>query len=161
MVEAGCYEQAEQARRDRGLLKAKYGVSHGFANLIAHKALASDAGSAEGSDLLAAQYAGAKAALKPIYDNLAKFIEGLGGDVEFATKKSYVSLRRAKQFGLIQPSTSSRLDLGLNLKGLAPSGQLEAAGSWNAMCTHRIRLTSIAEVDADVKAWLRKAYDAG
>jgi hypothetical protein len=142
------------------LLKSEHGMGHGFANLVAHKALASDAGSSDGDDLLAAQYAGPKAALKPAYDKLAKIVEGFGKDIEFSPKKSYVSLRRSKQFGLIQPSTATRLDLGLNLKGVAPSGRLEAAGSWNAMCTHRVKLASAADVDAEVKGWLKQAYDA-
>ena len=54
----------------------------------------------------------------------------------------------------------NRLDLGLNLKGVAPKGRLEAAGSWNAMCTHRIKLATAADIDAEVKAWLKQAYDA-
>ena len=141
------------------LLKADHGMTHGFANLVAHKALASDAGSQEEDDLLAAQYDGSKAALKPVYDKLAKMIAGFGKDVEFSPKKAYVSLRRSKQFGLIQPSTATRLDLGLNLKGVAPAGRLEASGSWNAMCTLRVKLASAADVDAEVKAWLKKAYD--
>lgn len=95
-----------------------------------------------------------------MYDKLAKMIEGFGKDVEFSPKKAYVSLRRSKQFGLIQPSTATRLDLGLNLKGVSPAGRLEASGSWNAMCTHRVKLTSVAEIDAEVKAWLKLAYDA-
>lgn len=141
------------------MLKSEHGMGHGFANLVAHKALASDAGSHDGEDLLAAQYAGPKAALKPIYDKLAKIIEGFGKDVEFSPKKAYMSLRRSKQFGLIQPSTATRLDLGLNLKGVSPEGRLEASGSWNAMCTHRVKLASAADVDAEVKAWLKKAYE--
>jgi hypothetical protein len=142
------------------MLKTEHAMGHGFANLVAHKALASDAGSHEGDDLLAAQYAGTKAGLKPVYDKLAKVVEGFGKDVEFAPKKAYMSLRRSKQFGLIQPSTATRLDLGLNLKGVAPAGRLEASGSWNAMCSHRVKLASAADVDAEVKAWLKQAYDA-
>lgn len=142
------------------MLKTEHAMTHGFAILVAHKALASDAGSHDGDDLLAAQYAGAKAGLKPIYDKLAKIIEGFGKDVEFAPKKAYMSLRRSKQFGLIQPSTATRLDLGLNLKGVAPAGKLEAAGSWNAMCSHRVKLATAADVDKEVIAWLKQAYDA-
>jgi hypothetical protein len=142
------------------LLKSEHGMTHGFANLVAHKALASDAGSHGGDDLVALQYAGPKAALKPAYEKLSKMVAGFGDDVEFAPKKAYVSLRRSKQFGLIQPSTVDRLDLGLNLKGVAPTGRLEAAVSWNAMCTHRVKLAGAADVDAEVKAWLKMAYDA-
>jgi len=142
------------------MLKTQHAMGHGFANLVAHKALASDAGSHEGDELLAVQYAGAKAGLKPVYDKLAKIVEGFGKDVEFAPKKTYVSLRRSKQFALIHPSTATRLDLGLNLKGVAPTDRLEASGSWNAMCSHRVKLASAADVDAEVKAWLKHAYDA-
>ncbi len=143
-----------------GMLKGEHGMTHGFASLVAHKALSSDAGSSQGDDLIAAQYAGAKACLKPIHDKLSAMIAGFGKDVEFAPKKAYVSLRRSKQFGLIQPSTASRLDLGLNLKGVSPIGRLEASGSWNSMVTHRVKLASADEVDAEIKAWLKAAYDA-
>lgn len=142
------------------MLKADHALGHGFANLVAHKHLASDAGSAEGDDLLAAQYAGPKSGLMPIYNKLIGIVETFGKDVELSPKKAYMSLRRSKQFGLIQPSTATRVDLGLNLKAATPTGRLEAAGSWNTMCSHRVKLGSAAEVDADVKTWLRQAYDA-
>ena len=49
-------------------LKTDHGLTHGYANLVAHKLLKSDAGSqaAVGTDLVAAQYAGVKADLRPI-----------------------------------------------------------------------------------------------
>ena len=142
------------------LLKEEHGMSHGFANLVAHKTLASDAGSAAGTDLVAAQYAGKKEALRPIYDALVAKISKFGSDVELAPKKAYVSLRRSKQFGLIQPSTATRVDVGLNLKGVPAGGRLEAAGSWNSMCTHRVRVTSKQDVDAELVGWLRQAWGA-
>lgn len=142
------------------MLKTDHQLGHGFANLVAHRTLNSDAGSVEGDDLLATQYAGAKADLKPLYNTLAKVAGALGKDVELSPKKTYVSLRRSKQFGLIQASTATRLDLGLNLKGVAPKGRLEAAGSWNSMCTHRVKLATASDIDAEVKAWLKQAYDA-
>jgi hypothetical protein len=74
-------------------------------------------------------------------------------------KKTYVSLRRSKQFALVQPSTKTRLDVGLNLKGVPPAGRLEASGSFNAMCTHRVRVETAADVDAALIGWMRDAYD--
>lgn len=141
-------------------LKAEHGVTHGFANLIAHETLASGAAASSGDDLIGAQYAGAKADLKPIYDALVAAAAKFGADVEVSPKKSYVSLRRNKQFALIQPSTKTRVDLGLNLKGVDPDGKLEAAGSWNSMCSHRIRLEKKSDVNAAVKKWLKQAYAA-
>ena len=134
-------------------------MTHGFANLVAHKTLKSDAGSSGSTDdLVASQYSGAKAELKPVYDALVKAVGALGKDVEIAPKKTYVSLRRSKQFALIQPSTKTRVDLGLNLKSAKATGKLEASGSFNSMVSHRVRLESPKDVTKDVKAWLKKAY---
>ena len=143
-------------------LKSEFGLGHGNANLIAHRAKqAAAGGEPTAEDLLAAQYSGAKAALKPLYDALISYIQSLGDDIELSPKKAYVSLRRNKQFALIQPSTASRLDIGLNLKGVDPSGKLEASGSFNAMCSHRIRLSTAADIDDSVKHYLAEAYNHG
>jgi Domain of unknown function (DUF5655)/Domain of unknown function (DUF4287) len=141
-------------------LKKDHGLTHGYANQIAQRALAApDAPSALSEDLVAAQYAGAKAALRPVYQALVDAVRAFGADVELAPKKAYVSLRRSKQFGLIQPSTADRVDVGLVLKGVKPAGRLEAAGSFNAMVTHRVRLQTATDVDRELIAWLRAAYD--
>lgn len=143
-------------------LKTEFGLGHGNANLIAHRAKeAAAGGEPTPEDLVAVQYAGAKAALKPMYDLLVTYLQSLGADVELSPKKTYVSVRRNKQFALIQPSTATRLDLGLNLKQTEPVGKLEASGSFNAMCSHRIRLGSVADIDAEVKHWLAEAYNRG
>ena len=138
-------------------LKSAHGLTHGYANLVAHKAFASDAGSSGEAELMEAMFAGPKAAMKPAYDKVAAIVSELGG-AEFAPKKGYVSFRRNKQFGLAQPSTKDRLDLGLTLKGVEPSGRLEASGSWNAMVTHRVRIASADEIDAEVEGWIRQAW---
>jgi hypothetical protein len=140
-------------------LKGDMGVTHGYANLIALKHREAKAGGSN-DDPVAAQYAGAKAGLRPIYDRIVATVEKIGGDVELAPKKTYVSLRRKKQFALVQPSTKDRVDLGLNLKGESAGGRLEDSGSFNTMVTHRIRLNTPRDVDAEVKAWIKQAYDA-
>ncbi|MDX1556034.1 MAG: DUF4287 domain-containing protein [Xanthomonadales bacterium] len=141
-------------------LKENHDFTHGYANLVAHKALASSADQIDDDELVAAQYAGPKAELRPIYDHVIKAVEGFGKDVELAPKKAYVSLRRKKQFALIQPSTKTRVDLGVNIKGKAPEGRLEASGSFNAMVSHRVRLESVSDFDAEVMGWLKEAYEA-
>ena len=60
---------------------------------------------------------------------------------------------------ILQPSTKERFDLGLNLKGVEPAGRLEASGSFNAMVSHRVRLGGLDDVDGDVEAWLRDAWE--
>ena len=142
------------------LLKNEHGVSHGYANLIAHQALRRGQPAATGNDLVDAQYAGPKAGLRPIYDALVKAVADYGDDVEVSPKKTYVSLRRNKQFGLVQPSTRTRVDVGLNLKGVDPTDRLELSGSFSGMCSHRIRIAGEDQVDAELLSWLKQAYDA-
>lgn len=140
-------------------LKTEHGLTHGYANLVAHKAKGSDAGSKEEGDLVASQYSGKKADLRPIYDELVTEICKFGKDVELAPKKAYVSLRRSKQFGIIQPSTATRIDVGINLKDTPPTDRLETSGSFNAMVSHRVRLSNADEIDRELINWLKKAYD--
>ncbi|MEO0440503.1 MAG: DUF4287 domain-containing protein [Pseudomonadota bacterium] len=135
-------------------LKTDHGMTHGFANLVASKALNPE--SAGEDDLVAAQYDGAKAALKPIHDAITAYAQNLGSDIEIAPKKTSVSLRRSKQFALITPATKTRVDLGLALKGEKADGRLE---SYNAMCSHRVRLESVDAFDDDVKGWMTLAYE--
>ena len=139
-------------------LKGEHGVTHGFANLIAHETLGAGKPAAAGDDLVSSQYAGPKADLEPIYDALIAAAKKLGKDVEIAPKKSYVSLRRNKQFAIVQPSTRTRVDLGINLKADPATERLEIAGSFNAMVSHRVRLEKPGDVDKDVKGWLKKAW---
>ncbi|MBS1790643.1 MAG: DUF4287 domain-containing protein [Acidobacteria bacterium] len=141
-------------------LKTEHGLGHGYANLVAHTLKnQSEEGKAAVDDPVAAQYAGEKAGLKPIYDELIKAVGKFGKDVEISPKKTYVSLRRNKQFGLIQPTTKTRIDVGINLKGVAPAGKLEASGSFNAMVSHRVRVESATDVDKELIAWLKQAYE--
>jgi hypothetical protein len=141
------------------LLKASHGLTHGYANMIALQFLQSDSQTAnDTAALVATQYAGAKAGLLPIYDAVIAAVNGFGKDVEISPKKAYVSLRRSKQFAIVQPSTASRLDIGLVLKNIDPKGRLEASGSFNAMVTHRVRVSKPEEVDKELVSWLRQAY---
>lgn len=139
-------------------LKEKHALTHGFANLIAHKSKGSDAGSAENTDdLIVKQYQG-KEHFKPIYDKLIKEIQSFGKDIEIAPKNSYVSLRRKKQFAILNPVTKTRYEIGISLKGQEPKGILEAEKP-NAMCSHKISVTDIKDINADVIKWIKTAYE--
>lgn len=142
------------------LLKGEHGVSHGFANTIVQLyRQQKEAAPSSDDGLVDAQYAGDKASLRPIYEAIIAAVGTLGDDVEVSPKKTYVSLRRNKQFALIQPSIKTRVDLGLNLADAEPGERLEQAGSWNSMCSHRIRLSAPDEVNEEVRQWLQRAYD--
>jgi predicted transport protein len=158
--ESGLEKHGQQVK----LLKEEHGLTHGYANLVVTVARSGlpeprPTGAEADADADASLFAGKKEGLRPIWDVLRAELLGLGPDVELAPKKAYVSVRRLKQLALVQPSTATRLDLGLVLKGVEPTERLEAAGSFNAMCTHRVRLESPDDVDAEVMGWVREAYE--
>ena len=137
-------------------LKVEHGFSYGFANFVALKAKKSDAASINDSDLLSIQYRG-KEHLKPIYDKLLSKILTFGKDIQIAPKKAYVSLVRKKQFATLNPATKTRFEIGIILKGEKPKGKLELEKP-NSMCSHKISIASIDEVDKEVFEWLMCAY---
>ena len=139
-------------------LKAEHGFTYGFANFVSLKARAADAGSIDDADLLATQYKG-KEKLKPIYEKLLSVIGKLGKDITITPKKSSVSIIRKKQFALIKPATKTRIDLGLKIKDKAITGRLEKSGPFGAMCTHRVQLTEVTQVDKELVGWLKEAYE--
>ena len=139
-------------------LKEQHEFTHGFANLVAHKANESDAGSADNQDdLITKQYQG-KEHLKAFYDKLIFEIQTFGKDIQIAPKNAYVSLRRKKQFATLKPATKTRFEIGINLKGQEPKGKLESEKP-NAMCSHKINLTDIKDIDKEVIEWIRTAYN--
>lgn len=138
-------------------LKADHGLSHGNANALAHAVRALGAGTAPSADdLLAAQYSKGKAGLRPICDLVIETSRLLGDDVTVVVQKSAVSLRRGKQFALIEAPSAARVRLGFNLRGVPPTGRVTAT---TGMCTHAVELRAVAEIDDEVLAWLRSAYD--
>jgi predicted transport protein len=97
--------------------------------------------------------------LKPIYDLLLKKITALGKDIEIAPKKTSVSLRVKRQFALIQPSTKTRIDLGLKFNDKAHEGRLETSGPFGSMCTHRVQITDTKQVNKELIGWIKEAYN--
>ncbi len=138
------------------MLKADHGLGHGNANLIAIRAKEAAAGGAPTDDqLIEAHYTGKNAALRPLYDAVVSEVTGYGSDVELAPKKTYVSLRRRKQFASVGPA-AGQLEVCLNLPGNAPSERLKAT---TGMATHKVRITDADGLDAELRGWLREAYD--
>lgn len=144
----------------RDMLKRDLGMGHGDANTLVHVVLGSHgAAVAEGKtgdEVLDGIYAGAKAGLRPIHDAVMAAIAPWGA-FEIAPKKAYVSLRRKKQFATLGPATNTRVEVGLNMKGVAGTARLEALPP-GGMCQYRVRLTDAAEVDEELVAWIREAY---
>ncbi|GAB4559286.1 MAG: hypothetical protein Tsb0020_04970 [Haliangiales bacterium] len=137
-------------------LKATYGLTHGNANLLAHLVRERLAGGpAPADDLLAAQYSGGKAALRPIYEQLAALCQSLGDDVERVVQKTGVSFRRKKQFALVQAPSSKRIQLGVNLD---EDPDDERVVPMKGMCSHKLNITDLDAIDDSLASVLRAAY---
>ena len=81
------------------------------------------------------------------------------GSFEEALKKGYTSLRRKKQFAMVGPATKDLLEIGLNHKTLAPSPRLKAMPA-GGMCQYTVRIATPADLDPELRGWLKAAYDA-
>lgn len=141
------------------MLKSGLGLGHGDANTIAHLAKeTANTSQRSSADPLDALYIGPKAALRPIHDSLLTRLNQLGG-FEAAPKQKYVSYRRKKQFAMIGPATNARVEVGLNIKELPSSPRLEKLPA-GQMCNFRVKLTDAAQVDSELAAWIKAAYEA-
>ncbi len=138
------------------MLKSEYGMGHGNANLVVIKAREAAAGGAASDDeLVASQYDGKNAGLRPAYDAVIATVTAFGPDVELAPKKTYVSLRRRKQFASVGPA-AGHLEVCVNLPGNEPTERLRPI---TGMATHRVRIADSSGLDAELLGWLREAYD--
>jgi hypothetical protein len=143
------------------MLKEKLGLGHGDANTLVHVVLKSDGTrAAEGKSMDAVLdeiYTGAKAGFRPIHEALMKHMNKFG-EFEIVSKKGYVSLRRKRQFAMIGPKTNTRFEVGINAKDFKKNKRLleQPKGS---MCNYIVNLTDVKEVDAELVAWLKSAYE--
>ena len=135
-------------------LKKEHQVTHGFANTIVSLSKEDNESPA---DLVSNQYKG-KEKLLPIYESIVHSVKNFGRDVKITPKKTTVSLIRNKQFALIKPATKTRIDLGLKLKDKPTTVRLGNSGPFGTMCTHRVKISSVFEVDQELKDWLEEAY---
>lgn len=109
------------------------------------------------------QYAGPKEKLRPVYDELLSLGKSIAADVKACPCKTIVPLYREHVFAQIKPTTNSRIDLGLALakyRGKLPKHVIDTGGlAKKDRITHRIEISSAAQINEDVKSWLKIAYD--
>ncbi len=144
------------------MLKQQLGMGHGDANTLVHMAMQSHGDAmAEGKavdDILDTIYTGPKSALRPLHDAIINAISAFG-PFEHAPKKTYVSLRRSKQFATVGPATRDKIEIGFNMKGVDATDRLLAIPP-GGMCNYKLRLSSVGEIDGELLQWLRTAYNA-
>ncbi len=141
-------------------LKQDFGLGYGHAGAIWQVIGHADDVKASPADRLAKLFAGNKVKWRKAYDALEERVRKFGTDVEIAPNMTYINLYRgSKKFAIVQ-TTTERLDIGIKLKGVKPTERVKAAGTWNNMVTHRVHITDLKEINKEVLAWLKQAYDA-
>jgi len=108
-----------------------------------------------------AMFAGPRATLHPLYDELLKVALAAGKDVKACPGKTIVALYRNHVFAQIKPSTNTRIDLGLALGNIKTPKRLIDTGGYEKKdrITRRIEVKSKADIDDELKRWLKKAWE--
>jgi hypothetical protein len=157
----------EKGRRE--WLKNEHGMGTNAAWWIAERSVGK--GGDEDSDpdaylkaapgMVDAMYSGPKATLRPLHDQLAALAVELGDDVRLCPCKTIVPFYRHHVIAQIKPSTRTRIDFGLALGDTKASGRLIDTGGFakKDRITHRMPITCAADIDAEVRRWLKMAYD--
>ena len=156
----------EAARRD--WLKREHGMGTNHASWLVERSLGkgSEEDTPEGYLKQAAvyveeQYAGKKAALRPLYDQLLKLGLSIGKGAKACPCKTMVPLYRNHVFAQIKPTTNTRIDLGFSLGNTKVPARLINTGGYEKKdrITHRIEIAKPSDIDDTVKRWLKAAYD--
>jgi hypothetical protein len=155
-------------KEQRDWLKKNYGLGTNSAWWIAERAAGKGFEEDDPEAYLQAaekyvedMFAGSKAGLRPIYDTLLKLGKSLGKDVKACPGKTIVPLYRKHVFAQIKPARRTRIDFGFALKSTHAEGRLIDTGGLakGDRITHRIEITSLADIDDEVKHWLHVAYE--
>jgi hypothetical protein len=143
-------------------LKSKHKLGTNISGWIAERAAGKRG--AEDYDpeaLVEALFADKKSHLLPIYEELLKLGLELGADMKACPCKTFVPLYREHVIAQIKPTTNTRIDFGLALKNTKAKGRLVDTGGYakGERISHRIAVTSLADIDDELKSWLKKAYE--
>jgi hypothetical protein len=158
---------ADETER-RAWLKETYGLGTNTAWWLAERSVGKGAESGDPDLYLESagrdvekMYSGGKAHLRPIYDALLKLGLKTGKEAKACPCQTIVPLYRNHVFAQIKPTTQKRIDLGFALGDMKPKGRLIDTGGFakKDRITHRIPITSLDEIDDEVKDWLKVAYD--
>jgi len=157
---------SEKERRD--WLKAEHGLGTNSAGWLAERSVGKggedddpEAYLRHAVGYVEAMFAGGKAPLRPIYDELLRLALAVAPDVKACPGTTIVPLYRNHVFAQIKPATKTRIDLGLALRDTPATGRLIDTGGFakKDRITHRIPIAGLAEIDDEVRRWLKVAYD--
>jgi len=106
-------------------------------------------------------YAGSRAGLRPLHDALVRLAKEIGDEVKVCPCHAIVPLYRNHVFAEIKPASNKRIDLGLALDDEPFTSRLLDTGGRvkKARITHKVAITSLDDIDLQVKRWLKQAYE--
>jgi uncharacterized protein DUF5655/uncharacterized protein DUF4287 len=152
----------------RAWLKEEYGLGTNTASWLAERADGKGE-AADDPDLylegaerdVEKMFSGSKAKLRPLYDALLKLGLKTGKEAKACPCQTIVPLYRNHVFAQIKPTTQTRIDMGFALGDMKPTGRLIDTGGFakKDRITHRIPISSMDDIDDEVKHWLKVAYD--
>ncbi|MSR53118.1 MAG: DUF4287 domain-containing protein [Gemmataceae bacterium] len=107
-------------------------------------------------------FRGSKTAMRPLGDALMRLAREVSTDIKLCPCKTIIPFYRNHVIAEIKPSTKTRIDFGLALgKDVKFTSRFKDTGGLQKKdrITHKVEVTSLADLDAELKAWLNKAYD--
>ncbi len=146
----------------REFLKNEFNLGYGDANMLAHVFRQAQEQPPESFDGITNKvdeiYSGSREPLRPLHDAVMQAFAQLG-DFEISPKKTYLSLRRKKQFAMVGPGTKGRLEIGINMKDIPATERLVEQPP-GGMCQYKVWLTDESEVNPELLNWIKTAYDS-
>jgi hypothetical protein len=140
-------------------LKKDFDLGHGHAMAIYTVFKGTKEQKVNKDEAIKKHFTNARSVWRPVFDDLMNKIRMFGDDIVIAPASSYLSILRGERKIAVIQITTDRMDIGIKLKGIDTTKRFEAAGNWNAMMTHRVRITAAKQIDKELMEWLDNAYE--
>lgn len=140
-------------------LKKDFDLGHGHAMAIYTLLKGTKENKESPEKKLVRHFTGKKSVWRPLVDSLIDEMRSFGDDVSLDPVATYISILRGDRKMAIIQVMVAHIDVGIKLKGVPSNKRFQPAGAWNAMMTHRIRISDGIQVDKELRSWLRSAYE--
>ena len=167
MDQVGAKEGPATEKERHAWLKAEHGLGMNYAGWIAeHSVGKGDDGNPEtylkqAKEFVESMYSGAKEPLRPIFNELLTLGRSLGNDVKVCPVQDDRAAVPQTRFCADQTDYTDTNRPGTGAQGHQSA---KAAHRYRRLAkkdriTHRIEITSLKDIDAEVKKWLKTAYE--
>ncbi len=112
--------------------------------------------------LLDAQFAGPRAALRPLYEALVHVAKRVGSQTKPVPALGFVAFtRKGIPFAVVKVVGKLRMDLGLALEAQTPNPRWKKSRKLAGVerITHRAELYELPDIDGELVQWVKRAYE--